>query len=112
MIPPIFATDTVDRVRPTMATDHGRQVPDWDADPAADDPITGCSVQPGASDEDNANRSSVTVRYTVFAPLDADIQPGDALRWEGRLYQVDGEPQRWRQLGLAHQVVLLVDWEG
>lgn len=114
MIPAPFNVDTIVRVRPARISDHGRLIADWDAPPAVPDlPIAGCSVQPGAPDEETANRESITVRWTVYAPPAADVTGLDGVRWQGTIYQVEGDPQRWPDFGgLGHQVILLVDREG
>ncbi|MFB7798937.1 hypothetical protein [Isoptericola sp. NPDC056134] len=113
MMFPSFASTTLTRVRPVMIDDHGTQVPDWTA-PGAELSIPGWSVQPGASPEVLQNRQNVTVRWTAYGPAGADVLATDAIRYDGTLYAVDGEPARWPSPtgGLAHTVLLLVDHRG
>jgi hypothetical protein len=111
---PSFATQTIEVVEPTMVEERGQLVPDWDAEPASVTPVPGCSVQPGASSEDLAGRSNVIVRWTVYAPPGIPVTAHSRVRYDGRLYSVDGEPARWPSAtgALDHTVLLLIDWEG
>lgn len=110
---PSWATQTITVVEPTLIDDRGTQVADYD-DPASETDITGCSVQPGASAEVLAARQGVSIRWTVYAPPSVAVTAHSAVRYEGNLYDVDGEPQRWSSPtgGLDHSVLLLVDHEG
>jgi len=110
---PSFAKATLTRVRPQVVEDHGTQVPDWSL-PADETDMPGWSVQPGASPEVLQNRQNVTVRWTAYGPADADVRATDGIRYQGRLYSVDGEPADWPSPtgALAHTVLLLVDHEG
>lgn len=108
---PSFANATVTRLRPTLVDDgHGNLEPDWGAPVTAD--IPGCSVQPGATAEDNANRSGVLIQWTVYAPPTADVAAGDAVVYSGTRYSVSGEPARWNVGFMDHKVILLTRWEG
>lgn len=108
---PSFATDTIVRVRPNMVDDgHRNLVPNWDD--VATLTIAGCSAQPGATSEDHANRDGVLIHWTVFAPQGADIQPGDAIDYNGARYDVDGQPARWGLGSISYQVLYLTRWEG
>lgn len=108
---PSFATQSIIRLRPPVIDDgHGNDVPDPDLDNATPLTITGCSVQPGASFEDRANREATLTAWTVYAPVDADVRATDAVRYEGTDYRVDGDPQRWPNV--QHSVILLQHWEG
>lgn len=111
---PSFATQTIEIVEPHLVDDRGKQVPDWDAEPAAVTPVAGCSVQPGASAEVLTARTAVTVRWTVYAPPGLPVTAHSGVRYAGRLYQVDGAPSLWPSPtgGLDHTVLLLIDWEG
>lgn len=105
-----FDRDTITRLRAGETTDHGNVVPDWGAPDSLT--ITGCDVQPGASQEDLANRDGVLIRWTVYGPYDADVNARDRVVWDGATYEVDGNPARWQGLGLDHTVILLKDWDG
>lgn len=111
---PGFAADTVTVVEPALVDDRGTLVPDWSAPPASQTPVEGCLVLPGASVEVLAGRQAVAVRWTVYAPPDVVLTAHSAVSYQGRLYQVDGEPARWPSPtgGLDHVVILLLDPEG
>lgn len=110
---PSWATQTITVVEPTLVDDRGTMVADFD-NPASETVVTGCSVQPGASAEVLAARQGVSIRWTVYAPAATVVTAHSAVRFGGRLYDVDGEPQRWPSPtgALAHTVILLVDHEG
>lgn len=110
---PSFAAQTIAVVEPTMVDDRGTMVPNYDT-PASETTVTGCSVQPGASAEVLAARQGVSIRWTVYAPAGVAVTAHSAVRYAGRLYDVDGEPQRWPSPtgALNHTIVLLVDHEG
>jgi hypothetical protein len=108
---PTFARDTIARVRPTLAADgHGNMEPNWSD--AATLSISGCSVQPGASTEDQTNRSGVSTLWTVYAPPTSDVTAHDAVDFRGVRYQVNGEPALWSQGFLDHMVIQLSRFEG
>lgn len=109
---PSFARQTLTRVRPGVIVVNGTKVPDWDNTEEID--IPGWTVQPGEMDEDLANRSNETARYSALGPAGADVQADDAVRFEGELYQVDGRPQRWPSPtgGLDHTFLRLIDHKG
>lgn len=110
---PSYARQVVTRVRPAWVEDaHGNQVKDWEnADRVT---VAGCSVQPGETREELDGREAVSTRWTVFAPPGSDFRATDGVEVEGRLYAVNGEPQRWSSPTgrLDHVVLTLVDWAG
>jgi len=104
-----YANQTVTRQRPTTtAGSHGNNTPVT----FTELPIHGCLVQPGDTDQDNINRDGVLIAWTVFMPVDADVQPGDRLVIDEHPCQVFGQPQRWTGGVLPHTRVLLKQWEG
>ena len=112
---PSFANDTPVLIRPAWTTDaRGTRRPDYGAG-ASRVPVPGSLLQPGASLEVLEGRvSAVAVRWSWFAPAGTDIQPSDAVEWEGRQYAVDGEPARHRSPtgAVSHVLALLIDWKG
>lgn len=89
-----FANETLVRLRAPQVMDHGSLVSDWDN--ATEEPITGWSLQPGASAEDLQNRDSVRVDWTAYGPYDADVTAADKIRLPSGDYGVIGEPERWK----------------
>lgn len=99
------------RERPVRADDgYGGQEDDWSTPDSL--LIGGCSVQPGASEEDLQNRSGTLIQWTVYAPGHPDVQEGDRVLFEGEWYAVDGRPARWPGAAVRHTVILLKAWEG
>lgn len=108
-----FANETITRIRPVEIEDsrHNKIL-----DPEGGDEleIYGCSVQPGATAEEERFRDTVTIRYTIFAPYTADIEAFDLVKYAGRTFQVHGNPARWSSPtgAVSHTQISLVDWEG
>lgn len=110
---PSFADDVVQVIEPSWFDDRGTATADYNT-PASVTPVPGCSVQYGASSEDLAGRTNLTVRYTVLAPPGAPITEHSAVEFEGVRYSVEGMPARWKSPtgAVSHVSVLLVDWRG
>lgn len=71
-------------------------------------PIEGCSVQPGAPQEEILrDRDAVTTLWTVWAPGDPDVTEHDRVQWQGADYEVDGTISRWGFPPLDHSVIRL-----
>lgn len=105
----IFGNDTIYRqAQPAPVGTHGTV--DWTGVPSI--AIDGCDVQPGSSQENLANRDTTLIQWTVFAPAGSAVQATDRITWGGDVYAVDGEPKRWRGLGLDHDEILLKKWVG
>lgn len=109
--------DTVDVVVFPTVRDHGRDVPDFAADPVDSTPLVGVDVQPGASVELVAQRRDATViRWTVWVPTEVIptglvLHDNAVVRFRGRLYEVDGDPMAWvNGSPLDHLVLLLKGW--
>lgn len=102
----ILATDTITVLRATTAEDRfGNETPSWGAaEPGT--PIEGCSVQPLDGPEQTVGRDTVVSRWRVWAPPEADVMASDRVRFNGTVYDVDGEVQRWSG-ALGHTTFLL-----
>lgn len=61
--------------------------------------VTGCSVQPVSTTEDVSNVDQVVSRWRMFAPAATAFTATDGVISDGVLYQVDGDPQIWSDLG-------------
>lgn len=68
--------------------------------------INGCSVQPGAGSELVDRREATTTIFTVWAPP-SGVRETDSIRFEGTVYAVDGQIERWRTGNLPHDVIRL-----
>lgn len=102
--------DTVEVLTYPTVTERGKQVPDYTATPTAA-PITGVDVQPGSSTElPPGPVTGTAVRWTVFMRGAPALSDKSIVRYLGRVYQVDGEPDTWAG-SLAYRVARLVDWK-
>lgn len=90
---------------PTDDDDYGNPARDWDA--ATESEVTGCSVQPVQGDEETVARDTVVSRWRLYAPDSTDLLASDRVRFEGDVYEVDGEVQRWDFPPLSHVTALL-----
>jgi len=108
-----FATDTVDVIRAARVTDsHGDEYLDWDN--ATEHPVTGCRWQPGGGSELHGRRDGIVTDANLFAPLGADIDERDRIRFDGIVYDIDGPLKPWRSAtgSLAHTEIALQRVEG
>jgi len=112
MLPPEIATDVVYRLRGSVSPDAwGDSRVDW-ANPQSLT-IEGCSVQPIPGDENVLTRDSVTSRWNLFLPLDADVRSSDRVRHRGVVYEVDGSVQEWPDFfGHGYKIAVLKLVEG
>lgn len=59
--------------------------------------LTGAFVSPRESNEIvNRGRAGVIVGLTLFAPYDTDLRYDDRVEVDGVLYDIEGEPGKWR----------------
>lgn len=73
-----------------------------------------CSVQPMWGQETVGQADQVTTRYQLIMPglalTDLEIDPTavDAVRYAGRLYEINGEPQTWSIGGVVDHLVIFL----
>ena len=92
---PSWANDTVTRVRPGTKESRGSNVPDWTK--ATSTTITGCSMQPAATTLSQDGRIlGISEGYTCYFPPGADVAAGDKIQYDGKDYQIIGEPRLWK----------------
>lgn len=97
---------TVVILRATVTEDaHGNPIRNWGS--ATETTVTGCSVQPIVGDEATVGRDTIVSRWTLYAPDGVDLVASDRVRYDGAVYDVDGEVQRWGFPPLSHLVALL-----
>lgn len=86
---------TVDVIDAPFKTDgYGNEQTERDWDNATETPVPGCSVQGQPSAEFTRDRDSVLIRKQLFAPVDTVLTAANRVRWDGAVYDVDGDPQR------------------
>ena len=87
---PSFCNDTITRLRPGQTESRGSIIPDWTK--ATEKEIGGCSMQPASTSLSQDGRVlGLLDEYTLFLPADADIQAGDRVRYNGQVFEIDGE---------------------
>lgn len=71
--------------------------------------VAGCSVQPRTSTEDTTGRVQVISGVMLFAPADPLITAADVVEFDGRRFEVDGDPGVWqsRNGSVTYQQVAL-----
>lgn len=76
--------------------------------------VTDVPIWPSSSTEVGQGNERSRVAVNASFPLSISIDAVDAIEWEGKTFQVDGEPEYYRNpmSGTAHQVVALVRVEG
>lgn len=109
-----FARESVVRIRRAKISDHGETIPDPDLKNASRVTISPVVVNPGATVKDSTNRAGVTINWTVFAPVTADILADDLIEYDGVLYEQAGAPMKQGSPTgrLAHKVLLLTNTVG
>lgn len=103
---------TITRIRPATTTERGSTVYDWENATTLD--IGECLVQPSETMLSQDGRVlGISDGLTVCAPLDADIQAGDRIQYDGRTYVINGAPLLWKDVKkLEHMKVYLERWRG
>ena len=109
---PSFCNDTVYRLRAGTKTERGSTVPDWNSLNRL--MIEGCSVQPAATSSTTDGRVlGVSENLTAYLPENADVEAGDRIEYDGKIYQINGEPKAWKAvMNLSNIQLNLSRWEG
>lgn len=108
-----WANETIKRIRPGVKTVRGSDVRDWDNTDEVE--IGGCSMQPGGNTlSQNNHELGLFDGYTCYAPITADIQAGDRIEFNGEIFEINGEPNRWTSAtgNLNNMLLNLVRWSG
>ena len=72
---PSWATETVTRIRPTIRTQRGSEIPDWSRVITAE--ICGCSIQPaGTMLSQDGRVQGIQDGLTCYLPPEADVKAG------------------------------------
>lgn len=84
--------DRVTRLRaPLISAGHGNQRRDW---ANAAEQLYPASVTPVSSTEEVVNTQSTTGRFVLELGPYADLEATDRIRWDGDVYEVDGDVER------------------
>lgn len=90
--------ERVTRLRPARTIDpYSQELTGFDWDAADELDIEGVAIEPRPSSEPVQDaRNAVTSGFTLYAPPDADVLPGDRVLVRDVTYDVEGEPAHWR----------------
>ena len=110
---PSWAKDTVIRLRPSIKTVRGSDIPDWSNPNQL--AIRDCSMQPSSTMLSRDGRvQGVTDGYTCYLPPGSDVKVGDRIRFGEADYTINGEPRIWKSpTGRVSSVQLELErWRG
>jgi hypothetical protein len=62
---------------------------------ATETPVDALAVWPRASDEQTQGRNTVLVGLTAVLPYGTTVHATDRLRFDGRVWEIEGEPGAW-----------------
>jgi hypothetical protein len=66
--------------------------------------LLSCAFADGGTSEDTTSRGyTVGTTATIYLPYDADIRRTDRAEVRGLVWEVDGDPQRWRSPGTGRR---------
>lgn len=107
-----FWRQSITRIRPGAKTERGSVVPDWAN--ASELVIPECSVQPSSTSLSQDGRIlGVQDGLTVYAPVDADVQIGDRIKFGNDVYTINGAPLIWPGVArMQHMQLNLQRWQG
>lgn len=108
-----FFNKTITRVRPGTLTERGTEYPDWDNADKLDIPNC-CITWKDTTLSTDGRVLGIGETRTLFAPLDADIQEGDRIKYGSKVYEIDGEPRDWESPtgAIDHYEITLKRYEG
>lgn len=108
-----FYRQTVTRVRPKTKESRGSTIPDWDNVDSLE--IPGCSMQPASTSLSMDGRIlGISDGFTCYMPADADVKAGDHILFNGKTYEINGDPREWPSATgrLDHIQLNLTRWAG
>jgi hypothetical protein len=105
--------DTVTVKNAPLATDprDRRQYRDWAN--SVDTEVTGCFVQPFLLStklqvEYTLDREFANTFFQLFMPYDVDVTAESRIEFDGKTYEVQGHPGKWRDFEGNHDHIELV----
>lgn len=109
---PSFCRDTVVRIRPGTKELRGSTVPDWENSTTAE--VSGCSMQPASTSLSTDGRVlGLLDEYTLYAPPNSDIEAGDRIEFDGKVYEINGDVRNQpAALRLEHIEIRLRRYKG
>lgn len=110
---PSWASQSITRVRPGTTTSRGSTIYDWTNTQTV--VISGCSVQPASTGLSQDGRVlGISEGLTIYLPPGSDVQEGDRIIYEGKIYTITGMPKSWQSpTGLVSNMQINVErWKG
>lgn len=99
--------DTITRLRATGSSDgYGNTTADWSG--TLNEVDLPAEVQPAGSTEDVVDQARTTTRWRLWLFADADLTASDRVRWDGQVYEVDGDVETWKRRGAPHHLEALL----
>ncbi|MGW5737015.1 MULTISPECIES: phage head completion protein [Streptomyces] len=76
--------------------------------------VSGCNVQPMSSTEVIEGKAQVVTRWRLAGPKDLGLKASDRVQFDGRTFEVDGDPGVHRSFGgvLDHTEAILMEVTG
>lgn len=94
--------DKVTRLRADEIDDgYGNKTIDWENADSVEYPA---EVQPLSSTEDVADQQRTDTRWRLWLGPAADLVATDRIEWDGEIYEVEGDVERWKQRGQLHHL--------
>lgn len=93
---PRLGKQVVYRLRAPLARSGTRYARDWEN--AERTTIRGCAVQPLGGREATVDREFSRTAARLIAPRGTDLAATDRIEVDGAVWEMDGEPQPWRDL--------------
>lgn len=91
---PSFCQESITVLRAQTVTDRGSEIKDWSN--AESFIVSGCSVQISSSDFSYLGRENNHDTFTLYAPMNADIQAEDRVIYNGETYLISSVPYVWK----------------
>ena len=110
---PSWCSQSIVIVKPGSKTSRGSVVPDWD-NPSKETTVTGCSVQPASTSLSLDGRVlGLSDAWTAYVPEGTEVAAGDHVKFDGMVFEINGEPRRWTgAFTRSHIQLNLIRWEG
>lgn len=107
-----WANETVEVLRPQEVVEWGQTVVDWEN--LVPHEVYGCAYYYLDPAETVQGVDVVAGTLALIMPFDADILGTDRVRFQGKIWEVIGQPSRQPSplATLSHTAVTLKHWEG
>lgn len=80
---------------------YGNPVGDWEDPTSVTYPA---EVQPLSATEDVVDQQRTDTRWRLWLGPTADLLATDRVEWDGQMYEIEGDVERWKQRGTLHHL--------